>query len=199
MKYSFRRLSGGLCLLVLLIGNSWASSLYIYRAPNGQQVVTDRPIQLDGYTLEHNRLSATSAGRALDGRHATSTRAVIEQHISTAAEIYNVEEALIRAVIHQESNFKVDARSVKGAMGLMQLMPATARHYQVQNILDPRENIHAGTRHLGYLLRYYSDLDLALAAYNAGQTAVKKHQGIPPYRETQQYVKSVKRRYQGYR
>lgn len=186
-------------LVLLPVTQAWASNLYIYRAPNGERVVTDRPIQMQGYVLENNQLSASGAGQALKYQDNRSNRADIERHIRTAAEVYQVEAALIRAVIHQESNFKIDARSSKGALGLMQLMPDTARHYQVGNILDPRENIHAGTRHLRYLLQHYRDLDLALAAYNAGQTAVRKYQGIPPYPETQQYVASVKRRYQQYR
>lgn len=189
----------GLILACFLVGQGSASNLYIYKAPNGERVVTDRPIQLEGYMLEHNGLTASTAGRALKHQDSASNRAVIDQHIRTAAEIYQMEEALIRAVIRQESNFRIDARSVKGALGLMQLMPATARYYQVRDPFDPRENIHAGTRHLRYLLQHYNDLDLALAAYNAGQTAVLKYQGIPPFPETQQYVTSVKRRYQQYR
>jgi soluble lytic murein transglycosylase-like protein len=109
-----------------------------------------------------------------------------------------MDAALIRAVIAQESAFKIDARSPKGARGLMQLMPATAQQYQVENIVDPKQNIYAGTKHLRYLLQRFSSLSLALAAYNAGEGAVAKYQGIPPYPETQDYVTKVLGRYQDY-
>lgn len=188
--------------LVLLLCSAlpaWAE-LYIYRAPNGERVVTDRPIQLAGYELEHSRLDATGAGRALRHQDSPANRRRIEQHIRTAADLYQLEEALIRAVIRQESNFRLDAVSGKGAQGLMQLMPGTARMYRVTDPFDPRQNIHAGTRHLRYLLqRYRNDLDLALAAYNAGETAVARYQGIPPYPETQAYVEAVKHWYREYR
>jgi len=186
-------------LLLVSAPQCWAE-LYIYRAPNGERVVTDRPIQLDGYELEHSRLNATGAGRALRYQDSPANRQRIEQHIRTAADLYQLEEALIRAVIRQESNFRLNAVSSKGAQGLMQLMPGTARMYQVSDPFDARQNIHAGTRHLRYLLqRYRNDLDLALAAYNAGETAVARYRGIPPYPETQDYVQAVKQWYREYR
>lgn len=177
---------------------AWAE-LYIYRAPNGERVVTDRPIQLAGYELEHSRLNASNAGRALRFQDSPANRQRIDQHIRTAADLYQLEEALIRAVIRQESNFRLDAVSHKGAQGLMQLMPGTAKLYRVTDPFDARQNIHAGARHLRYLLqRYQYDLDLALAAYNAGETAVSRYQGVPPYPETEAYVQAVKGWYRQY-
>ena len=115
-----------------------------------------------------------------------------EPLIEEAAERYDVNPALIRAVIATESAFDVLAVSRAGAQGLMQLMPALAEELGVLNPFDPRENIMAGTRYLSELLRLHrGDVPLALASYNAGPGAVSRYQGIPPYRETQQYVKTI--------
>ena len=99
---------------------------------------------------------------------------------------------LVRALIQQESGGNPRARSVVGAQGLMQLMPETAQGYGVRDAFDPEQNIAAGTRHLAGLLREFNgDVSLALAAYNAGSAAVRKYNGIPPYDETQQYVRRI--------
>lgn len=113
--------------------------------------------------------------------------------ISKASEKYNVESALVKAVIKAESNFNHQAVSPKGARGLMQLMPATATSLQVRDSFHPENNIEGGVRYLRYLLNLFKgDLSLALAAYNAGEAAVtKNHYSIPPYRETQNYVQRV--------
>ena len=110
--------------------------------------------------------------------------------IAKAAAEHAVDPDLVRAVIKVESAYKPRARSHKGAMGLMQLMPATAREYGVRNAYDPAENINAGVRHLRSLLDRY-DVRLAVAAYNAGAAAVDRYRGIPPYRETRDYVRKV--------
>jgi soluble lytic murein transglycosylase-like protein len=115
-----------------------------------------------------------------------------EPHIARASAQHGVDPALVRAVIHVESRFERRARSPKGAMGLMQLMPATARQYAVRDPYDPAANIDAGTRHLKSLLDRFP-LSLALAAYNAGEAAVQRYGGIPPYPETQSYVSRVLR------
>ena len=103
---------------------------------------------------------------------------------------HGVDARLVKAVIQVESSFQPRARSPKGAMGLMQLMPATAREYKANNPYDPQSNIEAGTRYLSKLLRQF-DLPLALAAYNAGEAAVRQFGGIPPYAETRNYVAKV--------
>ena len=118
--------------------------------------------------------------------------------ISLAAKAATIQAALVRAVIVVESGFNPRAVSKKGAVGLMQLQPATARRYGVKNIYDPEQNVRAGAHYLSDLLaRYDSNLELALAAYNAGEDAVERYgRHVPPFRETLAYVPSVMRVYQ---
>jgi len=105
---------------------------------------------------------------------------------------YNVEPALVKAIIKAESNFNHRAVSPKGAKGLMQLMPATASSLQVRDSFHPENNIEGGVKYVRYLLNFFNgNLPLALAAYNAGENAVLRYGGIPPYRETQTYVRRV--------
>jgi len=115
-----------------------------------------------------------------------------ESLISKAAEKHGIEPSLIKAVIKAESNFNQRALSPKGAQGLMQLMPQTASTLQVADPFHPEHNIEGGTRYLKYLINLFQgDLSLALAAYNAGEKTVIRYGGIPPYRETREYVRRV--------
>ncbi|NNP68071.1 transglycosylase [Acinetobacter sp. Ac_5812] len=117
--------------------------------------------------------------------------------IRQAAQQHGVSEGLIKAVMHTESGFNINARSPVGAQGLMQLMPATARRFNVNNAYDPQQNIFAGAKYLSWLLkRFNGNTQLAIAAYNAGEGNVDKYGGIPPFRETQDYVRRVTSRYQ---
>lgn len=113
--------------------------------------------------------------------------------IATSAATHGVDVRLVHAVIEAESNYQPRARSAKGAKGLMQLMPATARQYAVRDPYDPRANIDAGVRHLKDLLTRF-DVGLALAAYNAGEATVRRFGGLPPYAETRNYVSRILRR-----
>lgn len=120
--------------------------------------------------------------------------------ITESAQQFGLDPALVRAVIHAESGFNPRARSPKGAIGLMQLMPATARLMGVSDATAPSRNIRGGTRYLASLLqRFQNDVGLAAAAYNAGPEAVKKYAGVPPYAETQVYVQRVHILHQRYR
>lgn len=120
----------------------------------------------------------------------------IQQLVEKSAKAHNVDPLLVQSVIQVESNYNHYAVSPKGAEGLMQLMPGTARMLGVSNSFDPAENIEAGVKYLRYLQNVYRDDRLALAAYNAGPKAVDRYRGAPPYAETQDYVNQVGQRYQ---
>lgn len=116
--------------------------------------------------------------------------------VQSIAQKYRVEHTLIHSIIRAESDYDRFAVSPKGALGLMQLMPATAIQYGVKNVFNPRENIEGGVKYLKDLIKLYNgNTKLVLAAYNAGQEAVKKYNGIPPYRETRNYISKIMDRF----
>ena len=117
-------------------------------------------------------------------------------HVAMLAKRHGLDPDLVLAVISVESAFRKDAVSPKGAQGLLQLMPGTARELGVKDALDPAQNLDGGARYLNALIaEFKGDLRLAIAAYNAGPNAVKRHRGVPPYRETRQHVEKVLERY----
>lgn len=142
--------------------------------------------KVKGKLAEENPNYAAAAG------HRSVSAAEIDRFINEAAARHHVDPNLVRALVKVESNFNPHAVSSKGAMGLMQLMPATARRYDVRNPFDAAQNVDAGVRHLkGLLQNFGGNVSLSLAAYNAGQGAVERNGGIPPYTETRNYVKRI--------
>lgn len=152
--------------------------------------------------VDAREASRMAGGRPLAGTPessgSTPAAAEIDSHIEDVAVRYGVSRDLIAAIIEAESRYNPRAISPRGAQGLMQLMPETAAILRVGDPFDPRENIDGGVRHfLALMDRFDNNLPLALAAYNAGEQAVIRHRGIPPYRETRQYVRRIMRQLDG--
>jgi len=167
------------------------AQIYAWRDVNGTLVLSDRKLDEGAmtYTVPEATGIRTTRTAALEYSHVYD--ALVDEHASRHA----LRPELVRAVIQVESGFNPLARSPKGAMGLMQLMPATAKRLGVRNAFDPTENIRGGCAYLRQLLdRYDGNEQLALAAYNAGEGAVDRHgRNIPPFQETREYVKKVGR------
>src|SRR3954462_4163608 len=166
------------------------AQLSSWRDASGNLVLSDHP--RDGaaptYAVGTTGLRTT---RAPDGRRNTAYDAIIAEHAS----LHGVRPDLVHAVIQAESAFNPMARSLKGAMGLMQLMPSTAVQFGVTNAYDPAQNIRAGVAYLRQLLdRYSHNEELPLAAYNAGPAGVERYGAAPPYRETRDYVSKIRSR-----
>jgi len=151
--------------------------------------------------LEENReIPQISRDRGATVTNAPASMDDIRRHISRLADIHNIDEELIRAVIQIESSWRRDAVSSKGAMGLMQLMPRTAAMLGVEDAFDPIQNITGGVKYLAQLTdKYKGDIEKALAAYNAGPSRVNAAGGIPPFPETQRFVRNVMALYHRYR
>ncbi len=172
-------------LVLTLASSALAGKVYFYVDNNGTYHFSDQP-KSDRY----DKAMVWEQGSSLEVMLVTDN----EYHrlILSACRLYDVEPALIKAMIRVESNYNKNAVSKAGAQGLMQLMPGTARLVRVNNSFDPRENIFGGVCYLKSLLnRYNGDVQLALAGYNAGPGAVGKYNGVPPYKETKKYIRLV--------
>ncbi|OUR80119.1 lytic transglycosylase [Colwellia psychrerythraea] len=186
-------------LLILATSTSFSyafekksANIYTYKSSSGVMSFSDiEPLDVD-FSRYRFDCYACAVDSLIDWRKATLYLQPYKHDINKAALKYDIDPAFVRAVIHAESHFNAKAVSKQGAQGLMQLMPATARELGVKNSLSAQQNIKGGVKHLARLLRKYKgDNNLASAAYNAGEGAVKRHGGIPPYKETQVYVERV--------
>lgn len=180
---------------------TFAGQIYFYKDQNGTTLLTNRKNNDSAlqkikvtYYKDSNIHSYNNWGSSESSvlPSYSKSRNAFDSIIRQAAQTHGVSEGLIKAVMHTESGFNSNARSPVGAQGLMQLMPATARRFNVSNSFDPQQNIFGGAKYLSWLLkRFNGNINLALAAYNAGEGNVDKYGGIPPFRETQDYVKRV--------
>jgi soluble lytic murein transglycosylase-like protein len=182
---------------MLAIVPTWAQDarLYVYELPDGSRMVTDHALNNKHYRLvrtgeAHKKLGQLAAARTPE--FFRTDPSAYDALILAKAKEHQVDFALVKAIIHVESSFNPYAVSNRGAKGLMQLLPETAKRHGIHDIYDPAENIEAGIRHLKYLNVLFKNKNyLVLAAYNAGENAVRRHGGIPPYPETELYVRKV--------
>lgn len=186
----------GLCLTIFLFGlivlpglqkKAWGD-IYKYVDANGVVHFTNTPTG-----NEYKFYLKESVGSKMEGES-------VSEVIARYAETFDLEEALIKAVIKVESDYNPKAVSSRGAQGMMQLIPGTARDMEVSDPFNPDQNIRGGSRYLRLMLdEFGGNLELALAAYNAGPGSVRRHGGVPPFKETQQYIERVKQYLRHYR
>lgn len=200
----FERTFRGVLLTLCILPLAAQADVYISKGPDGNIIISN--VKRAGRSIQsvfHEPVSQPPfqpAGTALAGtdeKSMTASQRPYAQEVSQAAASNDLPEALLHAVIRIESGYNPSARSVKGAAGLMQLMPDTAREMGVANVWDPSSNIQGGARYLKQLMVMFgNDVSLAVAAYNAGPAAVSKRGNvIPPFAETQRYVPDVLRDY----
>lgn len=195
--------SGLVCVLLCAALTARAET-YIYQEKDGTRWITDRPMNSERFRFidkyDHGRKTATKSCRGVTPEIMEQRAAGYMPSIVKYAAQHEVDIDLIKAVITVESCFDPRAVSVAGAHGLMQLMPETARRYGILDRFNPEQNLSAGIHHLKDLLVDFKDnIHLSVAAYNAGAGNVKKYKGIPPFKETQDYVQKVVKHYLLYR
>jgi hypothetical protein len=190
-----RRAGLALPLLLALAAPARGGDPLYYEERDGRIVFTNTPPSTGARVLPGFDVPEPVRERERDQRHAPLPATIYDAFIEKLAHEYRVSADLIKAVAVVESDLDPHAVSRKGAMGLMQLMPGTARDHGVRDAFDPLENLRGGTQYLSALLRRFDeDIDLALAAYNAGPEAVRRHGGVPGYPETEQYIRRVRQR-----
>ena len=177
-----------------------ATRVYTYVDANGVTVFTDRKPENTRYRVRNLGCFGTCR-TGVDWERTALFNGLFQSEIETVSEAFGVDAALIRAVVHAESGFQPDAVSHAGARGLMQLMPGTAKRFSVVDAFNPQQNITGGAAYLAWLLNEFEgDLTRAIAAYNAGENAVHRYGGVPPFPETREFVRRVTillRRYSG--
>ena len=175
---------------------SQAAEIYVIEGPRGSVTFSGKkPTDGRKYRVIRSKSSSPKRSKLIvhkGGRVIKARKSKYDAQIISIAKEFAVEPALVKAVAHIESAFRYKAVSPKGAQGLMQLMPATAKRLNVSDAFDPEQNLRGGTKYLQKLLILYrGNEELALAAYNAGEKAVEKYGGIPPFPETRAYVRNV--------
>ncbi len=186
------------------------SMVYVYEKPDGSHLMTSSRLKHTKYRLvktyktrkvqkkvAHKGLRAKPLHSVCNKERMRVRADKYRRPIEVYSRIYGVDESLVHSIIKNESCYQVKAKSPVGAIGLMQLMPATAKDMMISNPWDPEQNIQGGVRYIAEMLKEFNgDLKLAVAAYNAGPGNVHKHNGVPPFRETRTYVKRVIADYQ---
>ena len=192
-----------------------AANMYIYESKTGQALLTNLSKPSGSFEQYNKKVKTTyykSSGNydndydnynyGNNNNYGSSTasksgtRNAYDSYIAASAARHGVDPALMKAMMHTESAFNPNARSPVGAQGLMQLMPATARRFKVNNAWNPSENIEGSAKYIAWLMkRFNNNVEFAVAGYNAGEGNVDKYNGIPPFKETRNYVKSVMSRY----
>ncbi len=195
-----RRFMLGMALCVA--GLAWADEARIYRSYDaaGRPTFSDRPLNRTSQVFavfDGNQLWPRAGGMPVTTAQLSARRSAFDPLVRRVAQAHGVHAALLKAVIEVESGFNARARSPKGAIGLMQVMPTTAARYGQYDLYAPEQNVEVGARYLRDLLSMFGgNVQLAVAAYNAGENAVIRHgRRIPPYQETQRYVPMVLERY----
>lgn len=189
MKVTVRKILKAIIVLSLLLrllpGENLSADIIVKYDKNGNKIITNSGASKPSFKKPKKvKKSKPSLSDTVPHQYLIK--------IKKLAKKYKLKEKLIIAVAKAESSFNPTAVSKKGAVGLMQLMKGTAKQYGVKNRFDADQNLEAGVKHLKYLYtKYHSDLPLTLAAYNAGEEAVKKYKGVPPYKETKTYIKRV--------
>jgi hypothetical protein len=192
----------GLCSLGVWGGNAEAD-IFVYQLPGGARIVTDHALNNRDYRLVRQSRDSRGAGTLVSGRkiqYAATDPNGYDRLIRRAALQHQVDPALVKAVMHVESAFNPHAVSDKGAQGLMQVMPETGERYGADDLFDPSQNVRAAVMYLRDLQKLFNNnMKLVLAAYNAGESAVLRYKGVPPYDETRDYVRKVMQKHRDYR
>lgn len=195
-----RMILGGIVLWGL--GVNAQADIFVYQLPGGARIVTDHALTNRDYRLVRQSRTSKGAGTLVSSRriqYAVLDPAAYDRLIRRTAAVHKIDPALIKAVMHVESGFNPHAVSDKGAQGLMQLMPETAQRYGAEDLFDPAQNVRAGALYLKDLQKMFkNNMRLVLAAYNAGENAVLRYNGVPPYDETRDYVRKVMRMHNEY-
>ena len=171
------------------------ADIFVYQLPDGARIVTDHPLVNRDYKLVRQSRTSKGAGTLVSSRsiqYAVTDPNAYDRLIRRMAGRHKVDAALVKAVMHVESAFNPHAVSHKGAQGLMQVMPETGQRYGAEDLFDPVQNVEAAVLYLKDLQKMFkNNTRLVLAAYNAGENAVLRYRGIPPYNETRNYVRKV--------